>query len=61
MTKQSIAFLSKFTVNEMGLEASYVIAEIIAQKRKSHTVGESLILPGCKIIAGEKRKIQYKK
>ena len=56
--KQSTAFLNKVSVGEKALEASYLVAEIIAQKRKSYTVGENLILPACKIIVG---KMQYKK
>ena len=51
--KQSTAFLNKVSVGEKALEASYLVAEIIAQKRKSHTVGENLILPACKIIVGK--------
>ena len=42
--KQSTASLSKVSVREKAFEANYLAAEIIAQKRKSHTVGENLIL-----------------
>ena len=35
-------FLSKVSVSKKVLDASYLIAEIITQKRKSHTVGETL-------------------
>ena len=50
-------FYSKVSVSEKALEASYLVADIIAQKRKCHTVGENLILPACKIIVS---KMQYK-
>jgi hypothetical protein len=45
--------IQKVTVSEKGQEASYLVAELIAQKRKSHTVGENLIMPTCKIIVGK--------
>lgn len=37
--KQSTAFVSKVSVSKKARETSYLVAEIIAQKRKSHTVG----------------------
>ena len=46
-------FLSRVSVSEKALEASYLVAEIIAQKGKRHTVGENVILPACKIIVCE--------
>ncbi|CAI9717953.1 Hypothetical predicted protein [Octopus vulgaris] len=51
--KQSTAFMSKVSVSEKALEASYLVAEIITQKRKSHTVGENSILPACKVIVSK--------
>jgi hypothetical protein len=51
--KQSKAFVSKVTVSEEVLEASYLVVELIAWKRKSQTVGENLIMPACKIIVGK--------
>ena len=51
--KQSAAFVSKVSVSENAQEASYLVAELIAQKRKSHTVGENLIMPACKILVGK--------
>lgn len=38
------SFVSKITVNEKAQEASYVVAKLTAQKRKSHAVGENLIM-----------------
>jgi hypothetical protein len=36
--------LSKVTDNEKAEEASYLVEELTAQKRKSHTVEENLIM-----------------
>jgi hypothetical protein len=52
-SKHSQAFVSKVTVSEEAQEARYLVAELIAQKRKSHTVDENLIIPACKIIIGK--------
>jgi hypothetical protein len=51
--KQSKAFVSEVTASEKVQEASYLLAELIAQKRKGQTVGENLIVPACKIIIGK--------
>jgi hypothetical protein len=40
-------------VKSQSVTASYLVAELIAQKRKSDTVGENLIIPVCKIIVGK--------
>jgi hypothetical protein len=40
--------LSRVTVSEKAQEASYLAAELNAQRRKSHTVGENLTIPACK-------------
>jgi hypothetical protein len=48
--KQSKAFVSKVTVSEKDYETSYLTAELIAQKRKSYTIGEDLIKTACKIF-----------
>jgi hypothetical protein len=50
--KHSKAFVSKIMVSEKDQEARRLLAELTAQKRKSHTVSENL-MPACKIIAGE--------
>jgi hypothetical protein len=50
--EQRKAFVSKVTVSE-SQEASYLVAELIVHKMKSHTAGENLITPPCKIIVGK--------
>ena len=51
--KQSTTFFSKVSVTGKSIRASYLVAESIVQKRKSHTAGENLILPTCTIIVGK--------
>jgi hypothetical protein len=52
--------LSRVTVSEKAQKASYLVAQLTAQKRKSHTVGENLIIPACKkIIVGRRGTMQY--
>jgi hypothetical protein len=48
--KESKSFVSKGTVKERAQEAGDLVAELIAQKRKSHTVGENLLMPACKML-----------
>jgi hypothetical protein len=50
LSKDSTAFVSIATVSEKAHEVSYLGAELIVQKRKSHTVGENLIMSACRII-----------
>lgn len=52
-TKQKQSFIGRFTINEKAKEASYLVAEFIAQKRESYTLCEDLIMPACKIIVGK--------
>jgi hypothetical protein len=51
--KESKAFVSKVMVSEKALEASHLVAELNAHKRKSHTGGQNLTMPACKI------RVQY--
>lgn len=47
---QKSTFLKSVKVSDKAQEASYLVAEIIAKKRKSHLIAESLILPACQIM-----------
>jgi hypothetical protein len=48
--KQRKVLVKKVTTSEKAQEASYLVAELVAQKMKSHTIDESLIMPACKLI-----------
>lgn len=45
--KQKQFMKSAVTVSEKALEASYLVAKLIAQQKKPHTIGETLIKPAC--------------
>jgi hypothetical protein len=51
--KQSKAFVKKVLFSEKAQEASYLAAELITWKRKSHKVGGNLIMQTCKIIVSK--------
>lgn len=51
--KQRQSFVGRFTVSEKAQKASYLVAELIAQKKESYTIGVDLIMPACKIIVGK--------
>ncbi len=43
-------FLKKVITSEKAQEVSYLVAELVAKKMKSHTIAESPIMPACKTI-----------
>ena len=45
--KQVSTFVKKVTVSDEAQNASYLIAKIVAQQSKPHTVAEKLIMPAC--------------
>jgi hypothetical protein len=49
--KQRKVSEKKVTISEKAQEASYLVAELIAQKMKSRATAESLVTPACKTIA----------
>lgn len=63
-TEASI-FTKLSSVSEKAQEASYTVAELVAQKMKSHTKAESIILPACceivKIMFGEECEKEVRK
>jgi hypothetical protein len=52
-SKQNHAFVGIVTAKEKAQEASYLVTELTAQKRKSNTAGENLIMPPHKTIVGK--------
>ncbi len=49
-SKQGKSFRDKLTISEKAQIASIEVSEMIAQKMKSHTLAESIILPACRIM-----------
>ncbi len=52
--KQRKVFEKEVTISDKAQEASYLVAELVVKKMKSHTIAESLIMPACKIIVRTK-------
>lgn len=50
LEKAATRMLKRVTATDAALEASFKIAELIAQKMKPHTIAEELIGPACDII-----------
>jgi hypothetical protein len=48
--QQCKVFEKKVNVSEKAQEASYLVAQLVAQKKESHVIAESSIMPACKII-----------
>lgn len=53
LTRQSATFVRQATVPERALRASFLASFHIARAKKSHTIGEDLILPATKDIVKE--------
>jgi hypothetical protein len=51
--EKSKTVVSKITDTGNAQEAIYLVAELNAQKKKSLTVGENLVMPTSKIIVGK--------
>jgi hypothetical protein len=49
--KQRKVFEKTVTISEKAQEASYSVAEVTAEKVKSHTTAESIMIRACKITA----------
>jgi hypothetical protein len=49
-TKQNRKIFEKRVISEEAEEASYSVAELIAQRMKSHTAAEGLVMPACTVI-----------
>jgi len=46
-SKQALRFTKKVTISDKAQQASFLVAEIVAQQSKPHTVAEKLIMPAC--------------
>ena len=48
--KQTSIFSKKFKLSDKAQEASYAVAEIVANEMKSYTIAETVILSACQQI-----------
>ena len=48
--KTAVRMVKRMTIGDTALEASFKVAELIAKKKKPHTLGEEIIGPACKVI-----------
>ena len=49
LASQTKVFILKSHITENSQEASNLVTKLIAQRRKSHTIGENLIMSACKM------------
>ena len=49
LASQTKVFILKSHITENSQEASNLVTKLIAQRRKSHTIGENLITSACKM------------
>ena len=49
LASQTEVFILKSHIGENSQEASNLVTKRIAQRRKSHTIGENLIMSACKM------------
>ena len=49
-TEQSAKMMKKVKISNKAQEANYLVAELIAKKRKPHTLAEELLSPACSEI-----------
>ena len=45
-------FTTNFKLSDKAQEANYSVAQIVANKMKSHSIAETAILPACQEIEG---------
>ncbi|XP_040187942.1 SCAN domain-containing protein 3-like [Rana temporaria] len=51
--RQEQVMIKSAKVSEKALEASYLVAEIVAKAKKPHTIAETVILPACTAIVNK--------
>ena len=55
--RQQACLLDCVKVSDKAMEASYMLAELIAKQNKPHTIAETLILPALKRVPPRIKKI----